>query len=124
MALIGDTECCGLGELDGIANTEPRIIIKHFCEATYTQGEWDGYAGGVGRMIPSDFNYALVLFTSVTKRKYGERLRDYIIKNKLGYVTKSATKTNPNTKNRINAWLWAIHVKNLEQWYKKNKNKK
>lgn len=57
---------------------------------------------------------AFLIFSDVVNRK-GEFLYNYIKKNDLGNIVKSASAINQNSKNRIVVYLWRVNWKNLKR---------
>lgn len=46
----------------------------------------------------------------------GEQLANYIVEKGLGEVTASPEAINPNTGNRIRAWIWKVDHEALNKW--------
>ena len=96
---IYDTNCCGLKEIDGISGYDNETIISEVI--SYEQRE--------SRTPP------FYLFTGVTKERYGQELAEYIVKRKLGKCVKTPSKLNPNSMNKITAWIWVVNRAELDK---------
>lgn len=65
--------------------------------------------------------YCMIVFSdTIRKPSRGTRLAKYIKDNKLGTVTASPVRTNPNSRNRIRTWIWCVDRKALKKWIVKN----
>lgn len=58
-----------------------------------------------------------VLFTDPERNLRGAALMDYIIKKDLGSVVRSETRTNPNSNNPLNIYIFAPDDKKFKAWY-------
>ena len=117
------TSCCGLKELSWIqSETTPAGDVKAFCQ------HHKGLQGTLNKAsIPG-----LVLFTSVEKLSksatytvktgYGSKLAAYIVRNKLGTVTKSPMRVNRvnHPDHHLVGYFWAPSIAGLERWWKTN----
>jgi hypothetical protein len=103
---INQLECCGIQELNGIRHTSPTELIEDLYQDDHTMR----HAG-------------IVLFTGAgpTKRKvgYAEALYKFIIKNRLGTITRQAPVRNRNTQNYVSLYIWATNKEAIEKWYVK-----
>mgnify|MGYP001598676929 CR=1 FL=1 len=101
--------CCGMDELVGIEHSTPAETIKDVLERYLNDGETD---------VPL-FVYSGVAKDTKSKRAnhahggYGEALTAYIKKHKLGTVVVSKAGINPNTGNKIKAWIWTVNNKKM-----------
>ena len=103
---IESTSCCGLKEIESITGESPEELLKGVCE--YLNAEvWE-------------FDFSLLLFTATTDMDEGDNLAKYIKKGGLGTVVKTRPKKNPNTGNRIVAWVWSVNERALRAWCRKN----
>ncbi len=100
---IENLTCCGIHELADIdyARNKPEETILEICQDIYNNGN----------------NCAFFLFTDIGKKIAGKNLEKYIIKHKLGTITKSPAKVNPNSGNSLTIWIWAIQKTNLKKHY-------
>lgn len=105
MNILNDTHCCGVHEIDGLST--PKVTLMEVCEDKY------GDSWGEGAQ------QAFILFHDIAGG-YGSDLCAYIIKHKLGYVVKTRPKINPNSENRIVAYLWSPDEPALKRWWKKS----
>lgn len=101
---IRSTSCCGLSDIDYLKGTKPKEAIAKIC----TDRELND--------TPPFY-----LFSGVVKEKYGENFKKYILKNKLGKIIETPTRINPNSDNRIKAWVWSVNNKEIKRWAKENK---
>lgn len=106
-----NTSCCGVSEIDGL-DIDPKRTLLNLCEMKFEEDSWDEYRT----------EQAFILFTDIAEGKdsCGEYLAKYIKEHKLGYTVQTRAKTNPNSGNKIKAWLWSPKEKELLKWYKKN----
>ena len=109
MEIMG-TSCCGVNEIDGVSTGDPPSeLLKEFLqERRYT-----------------DRNVFIFVFTDAkTPRQrrmtQGDKFANYIEKNGLGTVVRSAYKLNPNSGNNIAAMIWAIDVDSYDHYVKGN----
>lgn len=51
----------------------------------------------------------------------GKALAAYIKDNKLGTIISSEIRVNPNSKNKIQTWIWHVNKRALSKWLKENK---
>lgn len=96
--------CCGLIELASIGqDATPHDSLK-------------------SAMINGPFRCAFVIFSVITPRKeVGERLKEYIEKEKLGEVVyQTAPTTNPNSGNDLIVYLWHVNCPRLDDYYLKH----
>jgi len=106
MQLTGTT-CCGLEEIEGLSDEKtPRAAMLNFCN-DFFDGE-----------TPSKI--AFVLFTGVTRERYGQRFCEYIRRNRVGTVIQTRSRINPNSCHKIKAWIWSINLPALERWNKRH----
>lgn len=62
-----------------------------------------------------------IMFTGVVDEQYAELFMHLIRRNRLGEVVHSNTRFNPNSGNRIRAYIWNVDGKALSKWYSNNK---
>lgn len=100
---LNDTECCGLHEIYNIQRVSADVILL--------DNEFD------------DDSCAFYLFTDTggSKRSSGGKLAKFITENKLGIVTASPTKRNPNSQNMLTVWVWAVNRRAFNAWRRKNR---
>ena len=99
--------CCGIDEIADIADHDnPKEALKEVCHEIYY----------------NDKTCAFMMFSDIGKKESGKALHKYITKNKLGTVTKSVSRINPNSDNSLAIWIWAMHRGNLKKWWNKNKS--
>ena len=97
---IRDTFCCGVKELDYIEYESSREIMQEIYE--------------------SERDFAFILFTATSEMKEGRNLAKYIKKHKLGSVTRSPSRINPNTHNHISVWVWSVNHNAINRWGNKH----
>jgi hypothetical protein len=101
----GRLSCCGVGELDGIEHDKPLEALK----GAFISRNW---MGGFPKEEYEDPTVAFMLFTGVTKEKYAQRFKAYLLRHKLGEVIETPSRMNPNMPNRIRggikAYLWHV----------------
>jgi hypothetical protein len=106
MNALGETACCGVNEITSLGDfRNSKDALQEVCRDMY----W--YEG----------NCAFITFTQAgSGTRYGNNLKRYIESNKLGDVTVSPSKVNPNTGNRVRMFVWAINRPALDRWAYKN----
>jgi hypothetical protein len=99
-------ECCGIKELIDIDDyrTEPEQIIEDVCEEYYIH----------------EHRCAFYIFSDIQDKVAGKNLRKYILKNKLGTITMSPIRVNPNSDNSLRVYIWTISRANLRKYWYKN----
>jgi hypothetical protein len=103
---LQDMQCCGMREIDNLSG------IRHSEDAMLEflrESEGDGQR----------FRYA-VFSEAGTNAKYGDNFRQFIEKNDLGSVIFTSWNKNPNTGNRVRAYIWTINWTALNKWGKAN----
>lgn len=104
-AVIERTNCCGFKEIDGLENTTTKQALIDICHDYFNE----------------DNDCAFLFFTGVTKEKYGQKFKALIKKEKLGTIIETRSKKNPNSSNKIKAWIWDINKTKLRAFAKQNK---
>lgn len=106
MIEIRGLDCCGIRELIDIDAylTEPEQIIADVCEEYYIH----------------EHRCAFYLFSDIQDKKSGKELSSFIKKNKLGTITMSPVRVNPNSDNSLRVYLWTISRANLRKYWYKN----
>ena len=107
MASLNGLSCCGVREIDGLRLFGVRKSMKD---------------------IAPDILHgcAFVIFTGVVSEnvsenaQYGQRFAKYIIKNRLGEVTASPRRLNPNSQNMLAVWIWTVDHEALARWVVRN----
>lgn len=115
--------CCGIMELQNLSGAHsPQKAMMQFVglaygmhitpqpqpthtPAWYRWTEDYGYGGLVGE------RFRFVLFSSAGKRhpsRYGDKLKEYILKHNLGKVIETEADVNPNSNNKIKAFMWQV----------------
>lgn len=108
MTQINDElDCCGINEIRSISDNRnnPEQTVIDVCKETYTEEK-------IG---------AFLLFTDINKREAGNNLAKYILKNDLGSIIKTPLAINPNSGNKLQAYIWTINKRNLKKFAKKHK---
>lgn len=126
---INDTSCCGTRELDGVSNEPPEALIREMIEDEFQTSHYDFGA----RKLEKRWNpvFAFVIFSDTNAKTYGsrrprqysgEKFAAYLKTHKLGTVTASVKRTNPNHTGRrgvfLRVWVWAMDFKALKAWAK------
>ena len=100
MATIERTlQCCGIRELAGITGRTPTNILQSMA------AEWF-----------ENTPRAYIIFSCQSNEPAGRQLSAYIRQKNLGTIIKTKSKINPNSGNKITAWLWAVNNKELQEW--------
>ena len=107
---INRTNCCGLRELNDLCDYRynPERALKDFC-SSFFHGQQD-----------DEDLAAFILFTGVSKERYGQRFASLIKKNKLGKILETRAKLNPNSGSIIKTWIWDINRPATRAWDNKH----
>ena len=106
MPYLNQGDCCGLREISGIARCSgPEKALENLAK---------------GMLYDSSWRHAV--FTQAgTRSTYGEKFKAYILKEKLGTVVESETKVNPNSGNKLKAYVWTVDWRRMKGWMKRHK---
>ncbi len=96
--------CCGLNEITGVSHSTPRDTMLEAARVHYEESD----------------AVAIYLFTGKDKVDNCEEFAQFIKDHKLGSVTKTRAKKNPNSGNKIRGWLWAVNEPEFRVWARKN----
>ena len=108
--MLSRTACCGLRQIDGLSNHKPKEAMKRVCRGFFRSG-----------MKGAFIAFTEASYSFQTESTYGKDFKKFIEKNKLGDVTETKSKRNPNSGNKLITFVWAVKPTNLKNWYKKNK---
>ena len=119
-----EMDCCGVRELNNLSGgNSPKEVVQQLCNG----GEYL-YDQSILRENPrarqERGRYAFIIFSQAGPPRtthYGTDLAKFITKNRLGTVTESPYKINPNTGNKLRVWIWALDPVGITKWWKKNK---
>ncbi len=101
MRILAYTQCCGVKELIHIQGLEHEELMNRI------HGDMN------------DTKFAFLTFTSNDGEVgYGTALKDYIEKNKLGVVTMSGCRENPNTRHSVRHFTWEFDHAAFDSHYK------
>lgn len=98
---IKTTSCCGVREFSGLQK-DPVEVVNYFCKYLFEGGQC-----------------AFILYTDPVEFENGEALTDFIREFKLGDVTETPVRHNPNSDRDLKAYLFAPDLKTLKTWYDK-----
>lgn len=95
-------QCCGLGEMSGLSDfRRPELALKSL------------FRDDSGLLLRQPH----LIFTQAGRgATYGKRFAAYLIKEGLGTVVATPSKTNPNSGNPLVAWIWTPNKKALKAW--------
>lgn len=130
--------CCGLKELAGISSfADPEALMIELVRPEVPDKPVPGQippepktlymdlsSHGSGYEKPQVVRCAFIAFTEARAAGYGKKLRDYIIKHKLGTVTETENKMNTNSGNNIRVYMWGVDFAALEQFRLNHPHKK
>lgn len=96
-------QCCGLGEISGLSDyRKPELALKSLFRDS-----------GDGLLLRQPH----LIFTQAGRgATYGKRFAAYLVKEGLGTVVATPSKTNPNSGNPLVAWIWTTNKKALKKW--------
>ena len=102
MVQLNRTSCCGLREISGLGGAgTSRNALYEVAKIMYTNSK----------------KGAFVVFSAPSQHKYGDNLRNLITKTRVGTVSKSRARKNPNSLNTLNVYMWSVNDKVLKRWY-------
>lgn len=104
--MINNTTCCGVKDYNGLCGFTPKQVLQRISRSWFERRK-----EGRG---------AFLMFTDVNGVKKGLAVKKYIEDSKLGTVTKSPSRKNPNSRNKITVFLWAINKQKFYKWAKDN----
>lgn len=109
--------CCGLGELSGLSRIEhnnTKVIEEILCDI-WRQIRASNQKDHVAERAVYVFTQAQSRY-SPYPQTYGENFASYLVRNSLGEVVRTpVARVNPNSGNKLLAWLWAVDWKHFEQ---------
>lgn len=110
--MFTNLSCCGIKEIGNLSGFRtPEKAMISVCE--------------------QEESFGIILFSEISEwRKdrhlnmtlgvfYAKNFSELITKNKLGSVIETESVFNPNSENKIKAYLWNVDNKALKSWYKK-----
>ena len=108
---VNTTTCCGLYELHNVAYANPLLEISKdaYLQQLYKPPEF--FVQQIQDAFYRRNKKPLVVFTDNTRNQGGHALAKYIERNKLGIITRTHQRLNPNSKNDIHGWLWSVDFK-------------
>jgi hypothetical protein len=115
--------CCGIREISDLHHCRTAAsAIRQFIYATEPI-DYGGYNSVTYRR--DKFRYAI--FSGINKGsakvKYVDRLKAYILENKLGEVVETGWNVNPNSNNKLKVCVWTIDWEALKTWKEKQEAK-
>jgi hypothetical protein len=117
--------CCAIREIDGLSNSyytnNMELAFKDFCNEFYDYQSCWSEEDDEDYFDAENGTGAFVVFSQVEPNQYGTNFAEYIRKNKLGRVSKSRKKLNPNSYNYVTMFVWEINRKKTFTFYKKLK---
>ncbi len=120
--------CCGIAEMHGIQGADPKQALVDYLSslAFIEDGSYDVNYRWVKYDKPKvtwDPIEPFIFFSDASKKKtYGRAMVAFLKKNKLGTVTKIATKRNNNSGNMLTMWVFTPNRSKLKKWYAKNQD--
>jgi hypothetical protein len=117
--------CCGVWEIDGISmyrSAKPALLDI----LTEKDSDWNEKARSYEEVHTLDIPEAShLIFTQASRttdpKGYGYRLMELITAERLGTVTRGEPKKNPNSRNYIHPFIWALDVAGIKAWAKREK---
>lgn len=100
MDVRDEFNCCGIREIAYLADhRSPAEAVETFKDRTREK------------------NFRYVVFSQAFKSaRYGMKFAAYIKEQGLGEVSETSWNINPNSKNQLKVWVWAVDWKKLEGW--------
>lgn len=103
MPTIEHTQCCGIKEIDGVEGSHPKEFLLDIADAIMSGAE----------------DAAFYFFSDIGDAQNGKAIAAFLKRNKLGKITKTGAKRNPNSGNRLHMWVWNIDLKAYRTWVHK-----
>lgn len=112
---IETTRCCGIDEIANIKynRNNNEEILFNLCKNRYSEDD----GGDCAFYFFSDTDEEIEHDKSF---EFGLSLKKYIRDNKLGIVTQSTKRINPNTDHTLIMWVWAVNNDKLFEWFEKH----
>lgn len=98
------TVSCGVWEMSGLPFSLTTVIRELKAQFAFFEVDSDGNYTWIN--IDYQEQPPFLIFSDIIKQN-GDELAKQIVKNKLGTVQVTATRTNPRTGNPIKVWVWA-----------------
>lgn len=110
---IQAVNCCGIREISGISGHKPEAVMKAFAKKVYGDGKSHTDVWSYHYQRPHGENWRYAVFSAAARGKkaaprYGDALRAYILKHKLGEVVETGVAVNPNSGNNLKAYIWTV----------------
>lgn len=99
---IEDLQCCGVKELVGVRD-KPEDIIEE-----------------IAAFHVEDQGFRYLIYTDTKTFPGGKRLTNFIRSKKLGSVTSPRMGVNPNSGNKLKAYLWRLDLNAIRKYYNEN----
>jgi hypothetical protein len=109
---------CGIMECSELHSNPEESAYDIACELYLETDEW-----GEGNLITGGPHSAMLLFSDAVKFGRGVALADFLRARRLGLVTASPVRENPNTGNEIQAWIFCPNHEKFRRWALKRRNK-
>ena len=111
MYVTRDIACCGMREINLLSmHASAAIAMKAFAEQTFNRQH-------------TNFRYAVFSEANYGDTRglyaYGREFAKFIKANKLGTVAATGWHVNPNSGNKLKAWIWTVDWDALKVWAKK-----
>jgi hypothetical protein len=125
MADLCSLDCCGINEFSGIQwDDSPadciQCVLDEWFQRTEKFNEKTGrWEESKHRILQPGCCHIIFSDANDKTRKYGDNLRAYITKHKLGRVVKTRGARNPNSENTVECFVWTPNMRNLERYAKK-----
>lgn len=111
--LEGSGISCGVDQLEGLYNQTPLQIIYRVARCCLNREAVD-----IDYDERRAHGFGYIIFSDTIREDNGQKLADYIHKNKLGAISSPKAKRNPNSGNMIKVWTWSVNNRALARWYK------
>lgn len=103
--LKSDLHCCGMADI-AVEGVPPIESLREFWEDWYFTQEYS-------------YRPPIIILSERRRAPVASRVVELIRKHKLGSVVMTPIVHNPNSNNRIRAFLWTPNVKSLKAFAKK-----
>lgn len=97
---VRDMYCCGTKEISGL---------------TY-EGTPEQALRQLPRVSPACYVFTGASYYATSPAPYAKRFKDYILKHRLGVVTESAPRRNPNSGRFVTLYVWSVNSKAFSAW--------
>jgi hypothetical protein len=105
MSILASMGCCGVREVQGL-RSDPKQTILLIAKA----------------LFESEHNCAFIILNDANSNKRGQQAADLIRELKLGEISETRSKRNPNSRRLIKVWVWDYDRPALKKYWLEHKS--